>query len=174
MATESPRRQQIVQAARTVLTRDGADGLTMQAVAREVGIRAPSLYKHFADKSEIETALAAEYLDELAQAGTRARTLTGMLAAYRRHALANPALYRLSTERPLPRHALPEALEARAAAPLLRVLPDPDQARAAWAFAHGMTLLEIAGRFPADADVAAAWRAGAAAFSGEAGDEPRR
>ena len=37
---------------------------------------------------------------------------------------------------------------------------DRDLARAAWAFAHGMTILELNNRFPAGADLDAAWRRG--------------
>ena len=43
---------------------------------------------------------------------------------------------------------------------------DHDRARAAWAFAHGMTILELDGRFPPDADLDGAWSAGIAAFEG--------
>ena len=53
------------------------------------------------------------------------------------------------------------------AAPLIAAVGgDPDLARAAWAYAHGMVGLELAGRFPPDADLAAAWRKAIAAFSG--------
>ena len=167
MATEprnAARREQIVDAARSLVERDGTSGLTMQAVGREVGMRAPSLYKHFPDKAAIEVAIAVGYLEDLAEAGRHTRTFAGMCRAYRQHALQNPALYRMTTDRPLPRDALPEGLEERAAAPWRRALPDPDRARAAWAFAHGMVMLEIAGRFPDDADLDAAWAAGVAAF----------
>jgi hypothetical protein len=41
---------------------------------------------------------------------------------------------------------------------------DPNLARAVFAFAHGMTILELDGRFPADADLDAAWARGLAAF----------
>ena len=160
----SARHAEIVAAARSVLEEEGPSGLTMQAVAGRLGIRAPSLYKHVSGKAELEAALAAEHFAELVQAGRRARTLEGAFAAYRRHAIANDALYRLTTEQPLPRDLLPEGLEDAAAAPLTRLLPDPDLARAAWAFAHGMIALELAGRFPPSADLDAAWRAGAAAF----------
>ena len=37
---------------------------------------------------------------------------------------------------------------------------DQDRARALWALAHGLTLLELDGRFPGDADIDAAWKAG--------------
>jgi hypothetical protein len=33
-------------------------------------------------------------------------------------------------------------------------------ARAAWGMAHGLVMLELNGRFPPDADVDAAWKAG--------------
>jgi hypothetical protein len=42
---------------------------------------------------------------------------------------------------------------------------DPDRARALFAFAHGMTILELDGRFPPAADIDAAWDAGLALFT---------
>jgi Tetracyclin repressor-like, C-terminal domain len=65
---------------------------------------------------------------------------------------------------PLPREHLPAGVEDRAAAPLLRVAGSRARARAIWAFAHGMVMLELDQRFPADADLDAAWEAGIAAF----------
>ena len=65
---------------------------------------------------------------------------------------------------PLPRQLLPAGLEDRAAAPVLRVTGSRARARALWAFAHGMVMLELDHRFPPDADLDAAWRAGIAAF----------
>ena len=41
---------------------------------------------------------------------------------------------------------------------------DRDLARAAFAFAHGMTILELNNRFPPDADLDAAWRRGITAL----------
>ena len=67
----------------------------------------------------------------------------------------------LMTDRPLARERLPAGLEASAAA----ALGDRDRARAAWAAAHGLAALELAGRFPAGADVDAAWAAMVHAFS---------
>ena len=44
------RRDQIIDVARDLLERHGPDGVTMRAIADRLEIRAPSLYKHIADK----------------------------------------------------------------------------------------------------------------------------
>ncbi|MFJ8824885.1 TetR/AcrR family transcriptional regulator [Streptomyces sp. NPDC102467] len=162
----TPRATEIAAEARTLLEASGPDALTMRALADRLGIKAPSLYKHFSDKYAVEAELVTQMLTESAEACEEAeRAFPGSLAAltdaYRAYALAHPHLYRLATERPLPRHALPEGLEDRAAAPLVRACGgDIDLARATWAFAHGMVILEIHGRFPGGADLGAAWRTG--------------
>lgn len=143
----------------------------MRRLGERLGIRAPSLYKHFAGKEELEAALMAQTLEEIgttlaeAVSGADGEPIAALASAYRRYALAHPHLYRLTTEQPLPRDRLPEGLERRAAAPVLAATGDPDQARALWAFAHGMVQLELAGRFPPNADLDAAWRAGLAGFA---------
>jgi hypothetical protein len=56
--------------------------------------------------------------------------------------------------------------EERAAAPVSAAVGgDPDRARAVFAFAHGMVILELDERFPPGADLAAAWARGLSAFS---------
>ena len=54
--------------------------------------------------------------------------------------------------------------------------PDPlvALARAAWAFGHGMTILELNNRFPPDADLDAAWEHGIAAFRPDTTTKKRR
>jgi AcrR family transcriptional regulator len=165
------RPQQILRAARQLLEQAGPAGVSMRRIAHRIGIRAPSLYKHFPDKSAVEVALTAQALQELAEALEAAEAadgpaaLTDLTAAYRSYALAHPQMYRLIATQPLERAALPDGLEQRAAAPLLRATGgDIDIARAVWAFAHGMVMLELNKRFPPDADVDAAWRTGCAVF----------
>ncbi len=87
-------------------------------------------------------------LEALPPRAGRRRSLGALAEAYRAWALAHPHLYRLSTEGELPRALLPEGLEAWAAEPIVRVAGGEAKARAAWAFAHGMTILELDGRFP--------------------------
>ena len=146
----------------------------MRRVAEAVGVRAPSLYKHVSGRDELVAALQAEGLASMGRAfggvgrkRTRATRLAALADAYRRLALERPALYRLTASRPLLRDWLPEGLENEVGSVLIDAVGgDGDLARAVWAFAHGMSDLELAGRFPPDADIDAAWRAGVAALAG--------
>jgi AcrR family transcriptional regulator len=166
----SSRRAEIVTAARALVESEGSQALTMRGVATRLGIQAPSLYKHFSNKRALEAAVMAEGFKEFAERSEAAeQTLEGLAGAYREFALDHSNLHQLMTDRPLPRDLLPNGLEAHAAAPLVAVVGDQDRARAAWAFAQGMVNLEIAGRFPPEADIDAAWRAGIDAFSGRSG-----
>jgi Tetracyclin repressor-like, C-terminal domain len=97
-------------------------------------------------------------------AGGGAAAISAVAAAYRELALAHPHLHRLMHNGPLPRRHLPAGVEERAAAPVLRGAGSRARARALWAFAHGMVMLELDQRFPPDADLDAAWEAGIAAF----------
>jgi AcrR family transcriptional regulator len=156
-----------------LLEQEGAAALTMRRLAERLGIRAPSLYKHLPDKAALEVAIIAIGFEDIAavlEATLRtalhagAEPLAALAAAYRAFALDHAHLYRLMTDQPLPRDRLPAGVEDQAAAPLLRAVGDIGTARAVWAFAHGMIMLELAQRFPAGADVDAAWRAGITAF----------
>lgn len=165
----SPRAQEIVEAARRLLDEEGPAALSMRNVADRVGVRAPSLYKHFADKEAIEHAVVSTVFTQLAEAFDAALTAddpaAALAEAYRGYAKQHPHLYRLMTERPLDRELLAPGAEDRAASPArLLARDDEDAGRALWAFAHGMTILELNGRFPPGADIEAAWRAGLEAF----------
>jgi len=176
----SPRARAIVSAAREILEREGPDGLTMRRLGDAVGIRAPSLYKHFPDKAAVEIALINEGFEQIAERFESALAngedaLVEVAIAYRAFARSHPHLYRLMTAGPLPRERLRPGVEARAAAPIVQAVGDPNLARAVWAFAHGMVILELDERFPADANLEAAWAAGLAAFgSAEQPDTERQ
>ena len=159
-------RAEIVATARGLLEANGHEALTMRAIATQLGIKAPSLYKHIRDKAELEAALIEQGFNELAEAFESATArhehpAAEFVAAFRGWAPRHPHLYRLMTDGPLPRHLLPSGLEDRVAAPLVAAAGgDPDRARAAWAFAHGMVSLELADRFPPGADLDSAWGLG--------------
>jgi AcrR family transcriptional regulator len=212
VVARSARADEVVVAARRLLEEEGAGALTMRRLAEQLGIKAPSLYKHLPDKAALEAAIIATGLEEAAArfeqavdsattgggaangdaardgsavgnaatggpatggeaggtggdaAGGGALAIAALAAAYREFALAHPHLYRLMHNGPLPRQHLPAGVEDRAAAPVLRVAGSRARARALWAFAHGMVMLELDQRFPPDADLDAAWEAGITAF----------
>lgn len=171
----TPRARQIVDVARELLESEGPEALTMRRLAHRLGIRAPSLYKHFPHKEALEVSIIIDGFEEAAAAFEAAETqaaaargverLQSFVDTYRAFARSHPHVYRLMTERPLPRAQLPEGLEARTAAPLLRATGDPVRARAAWAFIHGLTLLELNDRLPADELTEHAWQVGIQQFS---------
>lgn len=169
----SARAEDILAAARRLLEEEGAAALTMRRLAGAVGLRAPSLYKHFATKRAVEVALVEQGMLELGTAlhaalagrGRRA-VVRRLLDAYRAEALANPALYRLATAGPLPRDELAAGLEDWAGEPFFLATGDPWRAQALFSFAHGMVILELDDRFPDGSDLPRTWRAGAAAFGG--------
>jgi AcrR family transcriptional regulator len=165
----SPRAREIVAVARDVLETEGTEALTMRRLADRLGIRAPSLYKHLPNKAALEVALIAAGLEEAADAmdaaaDGAAEPLAALIAAYRAFATDHPQIYRLMTERPLPREHLEPGLEDRAAAALQRAAGSPERARAIFGFIHGMVILELNSRFPDDGGLESAWLAGIAAF----------
>ncbi len=95
----------IVRGALALIERTGTDeAVTLRAVAREVGIAAPSIYAHFADREAIIMAAVVQIFDELADAVEKAEaTVTGdpvrqLLAgcqAYLEYGLEHPARYGL-------------------------------------------------------------------------------
>jgi AcrR family transcriptional regulator len=166
----TPRAREIVGVALELLEEQGADGLSMRKIADRIGIRAPSIYKHLPDKGSLEAAIISVGFELQADAFETALEgaadpLGALARAYRTFALEHPHLYRLCTERELQRDLLTPGAEDRAGRLIYEATGcDADLARAAWAFAHGMTILELDRRFPPGADLDAAWERGIAAF----------
>ena len=72
---ERTSRDAIVAAGRDLLETAGLDGLTMQAVAERVGVRAPSLYKRVRNRHQLITLVAEASLRELsARSGAGEKT----------------------------------------------------------------------------------------------------
>jgi AcrR family transcriptional regulator len=100
---------EVLAAVNRLLDEWGSDEkLTMRAVAKEVGVAAPSIYLHFADKTELVWAALSDKYEQLAAEmraadeaaapdGPRARLLA-QVHAYCRFALDNPGHYRLMYE----------------------------------------------------------------------------
>jgi|SRR5271166_84315 len=93
----------IVAGALALIERTGSDeAVTLRAVAREIGIAAPSIYAHFADRDAIVMAVVLRVFDELSDAietGTAAagpdpvRRLVAGCEAYLAYGLDHPARY---------------------------------------------------------------------------------
>jgi len=169
----SVRAAQIISAARRILEDEGRGALTMRRLATEVGMQAPSLYKHFATKRAVEAALIEQGLFDFGEALHAAVSSPGvggpvrsLLGAYRKTALANRALYRLATSGRLPREDLAPNVEEWAGEPFLLAMSDPWRAQALLAFAHGMVVLELDDRFLEGSDLDVTWRAGSDMFAG--------
>jgi AcrR family transcriptional regulator len=172
-AAPTSRRAQIVSAARRLLEEDGPEALSMRNVAAEIGIRAPSLYEHVADKRALESAIIAAGLHEQGVAFREALSenrdgdpLTVIAHAWRRWARAHPHVYGLIYARDLDRsdEAVAQA-ELYAGTPLREICGgDLVTARVIWAFAHGMVNLELTDRYPPGTDVEALWVRGLGAL----------
>lgn len=167
-------REAIVAAGRAILASEGMTGLTMQRVGAEVGVRAPSLYKHVHGRSALIRLVAEDLVDEVrglleraATAGDPAEDLRAMALTLREFARRDPHGFDLLFT-PLPADAAPDvAAFAAAAGPVLRVvegLTGPehalDAARTVTAWASGFLRMELAGAFQLGGDVSQAFEFG--------------
>ncbi len=153
--------QQIVDAARDILERDGLAGLTMQSVAQAVGVRAPSLYKRVNGRDELVRLVAEATMVELTARAERGRTAAEIADALRTFAHEHPAGYHLVFS---PEAHLSLELVTAASAPILRVateLAGPDDAleaaRTLTAWANGFIGMELSGGFNLAGDLERAW-----------------
>jgi AcrR family transcriptional regulator len=84
-----------------LLEASDAEHLSLREIARETGVSATAVYRHFPDKSVLLSALAAEGMAKLGQEQADAGKIGGAEGfaasgrAYVHFALANPALFRL-------------------------------------------------------------------------------
>jgi len=158
--TDGPTRERIRVVAYELLKEKGIAGLSMRALADRLHIKAPSLYKHISDKDEIIADLQARGLEEFAAAIKKAgKSRKAKALAYRKWALENPHLYEITVSIPLLRDRLPAGLEDGVTKMIIEITgKDHEHARAVWALMHGLVDLEIAGRFPEDADLELTWK----------------
>ena len=146
----TPRAEEIVERARGIIERGAGDRLTMRRLADEMGIQAPSLYKHFADKGAIQRAVYVDYLTAMRDALVAARDSTDdpdhplarVARAYRAHGLGNRELYAYVHVLPYPRAEGAEVLKDIRMQWFLAA-GQSDLALAAYAFMRGMVELEI-------------------------------
>ncbi|MEU4015012.1 WHG domain-containing protein [Microbacterium sp. NPDC028030] len=155
--------EEIVAAGREILEVAGPAGLTMQAVAARVGVRAPSLYKRVRDRDALHAAVATASVDALTvRLDAAADDLAALADAYRAFARAHPEGFRIIFTAAVPHDAL-----ERSAAPVIRacaalVGEDDalDAARLFTAWATGFLQMELSGAFRLGGDVERAFAYG--------------
>jgi AcrR family transcriptional regulator len=104
--------------ARRLIAEKGVSGLSLREVARELGLVSSALYRYFATRDELLTALIVDAYDELGAAVERAdaRCARGdvrarwvaVTRAVRRWATRNPNEYALIYGTPVPGYVAPE------------------------------------------------------------------
>jgi AcrR family transcriptional regulator len=162
-------RRALLDEALATIRRDGVDGLTLREIGARLGVSRTALYRHFADKRALLTAVATEGFRTLRQqlvgaweegGGGRA-AFQAMGVAYVRFAVANPAHYRvmfggfvdakecdpeLATDAAGAFQALVDALAALQRTAGVRGDDTVLMARFVWAVVHGVAMLGIDGQ----------------------------
>jgi AcrR family transcriptional regulator len=168
-------RRAVIDAAVTVIARDGTDGLSLRDLARRLGVSHQAPYRHFADKDALLAAIAADGFARLTRAlragpDPSAAPIAGLIEAgvtYVKFALDAPAYYRVmfataaSPHGAAPRDretdtsfaVLSYGIERGKAAGVLPDVPTRDIAVLAWTVVHGLAMLGIDGKLgpPAEA-----------------------
>jgi AcrR family transcriptional regulator len=129
--------REIAEVARRHLATDGASGLSLRAVARELGMASSAVYRYYPSRDDLLTALIVEAYDALGQAAEEADAAVGpgdlrgrwtvVCAAVRSWALAHPHEYALVYGSPVPGYAAPESTigpAGRVGEVLCRILAD--------------------------------------------------
>lgn len=149
-----------------------AEALSLREIARNVGVSATAVYRHFPDKAALLGALCAEGHQMMAAAfreamAGREDALSAFVAmgrAYVEFALAHPALFRLMMAQPGGRPAAEPCAQDRpedGMTLLVRALDElygrdmPAGLREArrlksWALVHGLAMLMLDGQVPAE------------------------
>jgi AcrR family transcriptional regulator len=97
-------REQIVEQAITLMDAEGTSALTLRGLARELGVEAPALYWHFADKGDLCREVVRTVGEQLevtsTTRGTPRRRLEHHFHAVRDHWRAHPGVLELSRQFP--------------------------------------------------------------------------
>jgi AcrR family transcriptional regulator len=160
-----------IEAGLRLLETADAEDFSLRAIAREIGVSATALYRHFPDKAALLSALAREGLDRLAAAQQAASQASGDGVAgfsaagrtYVRFGLEHPALFRMiMSHMPATDHFSDDSANVSSPMRYLResiarlLPPDADAAThkaaalRAWAMVHGLTQLILDGHVSLD------------------------
>jgi AcrR family transcriptional regulator len=157
----------LTEAAARLLGEEGPAALTTRRLASEVGTSTTAVYTHFGSKPDMVRAMVTEGFERLARqekavrrTDDPVRDLVNLGWAYRRHARANPHLYRIMFGRAFPgfqptvedqAHGLPaleivvEVVQRGIDAGRLPATEAWPGAVSTWTAAHGVVSLELDG-----------------------------
>ncbi|MGL4286761.1 MAG: TetR/AcrR family transcriptional regulator [Phreatobacter sp.] len=164
-------RQALLEAAETILERDGMPGLTLRAAAREAGVSHAAPMNHFGDLTGLLSELAAVGFERfnaalvaaVPEGATPAERMDAIGRAYIVFSRRHPGLFllmfrseRLDMTRPNLQQAVRDAFMVLSGAVGRRreeeispqlTLPQAAQIVASWSLVHGFAMLSLDGRF---------------------------
>ena|SRR5579863_10482415 len=129
---------EIISTARLLLEKDGPGAVSVRAIARQVGVTSPAIYRYYPSLDALVSALRESVISELCAAVESARYQPGGMAGeFRSWALGHPASFRLALglgeHRPGGRTLLGR----------LSRLAVPPASMLGWATLCGLVLLEL-------------------------------
>jgi AcrR family transcriptional regulator len=163
-------RQTIVKTAHDMIESDGLDQVSLNRLAETLGIKAPSLYHHVQNKSDLLQAVNAltmyDMVNQMSAAvaaakGDRQARVRALAQSYRDYAQAHPVVYKLlyadySDNPPVAEVAPPlQSALVELAGPEWSL----DALRGLWALLHGFVVLELAGYFKPGESADMSWMA---------------
>ncbi|MGW2839912.1 TetR/AcrR family transcriptional regulator [Streptomyces sp. NPDC001493] len=108
-------RAEVKKCAREQIATAGASGLSLNAIAKQMGMSGPALYRYFAGRDELITELVRDAYRSIADAFTAAGEEAGpagLAQVLRRWALEDPQRYFLVYGTPVPGYEAPEDITA--------------------------------------------------------------
>ncbi|MET7277539.1 TetR/AcrR family transcriptional regulator [Kribbella sp. NPDC005582] len=160
-------RDEVKQHAWEQIATAGVAALSLNAIAKQMGVSGPALYRYFANRDELITALIRDAYRSLADAVRAAydggADLVGLAGAIREWALVDPHRYLLIYGTPVPGYHAPAdttAISDEVMTVIVEAAGPPATAVRRgllfWTRVHGVLSLELAGHFQGmDVDPAA-------------------
>ncbi len=164
-------RNSLITAGLKALKGENSETISLRAVARDVGVSATSVYRHFPDKQSFIDALCIEGGKLLAEGQREAMKAEGGGQAgldatglfYVSFALENPTLFRLMSKAPPSDTALGgvnDPAKQELISNVTSIMPDDStskerevRAMHAWSVVHGITMLVLEGRLLNDEEM---------------------
>jgi len=133
---------EIKQIARQHMAEKGAAALSLRAIAREMGMTGPALYRYFASRDDLVTALIVDAFNSLAESQESnyesyrsapfSERMLALAEDYRGWALQHPELYSLIFGTPIPNYHAPVEISGSAAqrgmVPFIRLITEAHEA----------------------------------------------